>query len=278
MHVLSQMGTIDLSFAMNELRSVLTYHLGTFVDEVQKINKGLRYIKANRDQSDHDDQLRGEICHRFWLDLLTFGRLKPLQKVILKNTQYVLVGLCFSQNPVRVFKSAKSWLRSDKPGLPPLVAILFLDGEGVLAVLERNRIVIQQHDQEGDDSDTPGSCSRILAGLRTEEDALDLGEFLESLYVAAEPLPSWFRNKLRWNLRVLLKTWAKEADEKEGLHETVVPLFATLLDSSDFTLKEMVFNLLQGEETFRDEDRNLKPFASSALESEPPKAREALLA
>jgi len=270
---LSQVGVFDLTFVMKELRRIAEHRLGQLVEEVESLNRALRALRAEFEKSESakSDRRQIEQQHRYLLEKLAPRLFSNLQVVVLGTIQYTLVGLSFGRDPLKVLEHLTHWMRADKPGFPPLVALLALRDYGILDVLERHPVIVDPTDSEGDEDSPPRACSRILTALRSEEEVLDLRDFLQALYRSTAPFPAWFRKQLQDRLRDLFRKWGDEATAKRHLEEATVQLFAAMLDSTEPEVSEFVFELLKRDPAFRDDDMELSPIVAAALEAMPPR-------
>lgn len=238
---LSRLGQSELSVAMAELRRVAEKRLGHVVDDVQQLYRECITLEGQLD-------MREDRLHEKLLALLADALFDDFQLSVLQAVQYSLIGLCFARGPLHVFEEVLGWMdpgEGSSDGLAAMVVVLFLKPNGILEVLERNRIAVEDPGDGSEHPSLPDSVSRIVVDGASREGMVALATFVEALYSRATDFPPLFRHQFQEKLLSLITRWGEQAPVSEEIRSRLVCLLGALLDSADEPLRKSVFHLLQ---------------------------------
>ncbi len=275
---LREIGVFDLDLAIAQMRLLIDEKLADKAGELSELHQQLKRAEAQarKEAAEAGKTRLIDAVHDWVMDRIAADLIFPdRERAALAAVQFGLVGLCFAVDPIRVFEKLRPWLADDDDrGLASLVALLFLDGEGIAVKLGRYKIPVPT--AEVTLGEPAPACNRILAAAALAPEATrTLGDFLERVFQSLAAFPGLFRKRLRANFLTLLKSWAGEAVESsvEELQDTVEELVAGLLSAQAPELREEIFGLLHRDRDFAASDSELRPLAIRILTRKTPGRR-----
>lgn len=272
---LREIGVFDLRLALTELRRMIVeteielaiLELAAADRDLGAQGRGIRNIAGTNARTSR----KLAYLHQREMLRVTRALLSGPRQHVLKAVEYALVGLGFALDPIRVLRELVAWRLDPSHDLGAVLALIFLDGEGIAEKLQRNKVVLWS-EAGGEAQGVPPRCGRILFAATLDDDARgDLCEFLEMVFSSLDGLTSTLRRLLRHNFDQILVGWAREAQQVGGelLQTTVEELLGSLLDSRNPDLREQIFNLLQRNRIFAAENSGLRGMALRVLERRP---------
>ncbi|MDB4916638.1 MAG: hypothetical protein JWM95_4282 [Gemmatimonadetes bacterium] len=258
-----QIGGHDLVFAMERLRAIADDRLAPQIANMQKIDKFLSRLSAEKDRSLSDPEtITLELCR-----IQLFGLAREIfekQFQTMMELQFALISLCIEVGPLEAFTELRKWFRGSE-GLRALVALMFLQKDGLAASLGGSNHVelgVSEFNRSSAAS-APNlillSISRI-AGAEKQIASLLEDVFMGFYYFFPHESARYFRRAFFEHIR----SWIIVASEDPSIRSDAERLLAALLRSNNRDLRTQCVQMLQ-EGVFRDGQSGLRDIAERAL-------------
>ncbi len=245
-----QLGTYDLRLAMKKFREIAERKFAGTMENAQRVERILRRIEqALEDQSFDENEAMG-LAHVHNLLREIARRVFSEDSAILLAIQYAIVVLCFTGDPIQVFDELQEWSLADRKSLGALVALIFLEYNGIATALESKSVEMQVTMLDG--SARAHHCNQMVLAIAASEDSVRrTARFLETVYDSFTSFfPRHSCNYFQKSFIFHLKNWIDNALPVEHLHAGMVQLFEKLLKSSNQNLRELLSGILNYDPDF----------------------------
>lgn len=264
---LRAIGSLDLNFAMRELRWIAKERLQPRLKEFERLHRETKYFEAEVQRQTRWADLRRAVSKELNKDLYDLlGKIFPPKEEfqIFAAVQYTLVGLCFELDAHRVIGALKSWMPAGKAGMGPLLSLMLLRDAGFVEILERFPVDVAVEEDQ-----TEQWSHFIYWNFCADETMACLRDFLFEIYLGIGRFPVLIQRALRWRFKELLKNWSRQACKGQFCRPGVIALLSGLLEAPDQQLRDEIFDLLQGDPDFSKSGSRLAELAAEALISQP---------
>jgi hypothetical protein len=251
-----QIGVYDLPLAMGKYREIIERYFAEVIENTSRVDRILGRIekRLQERQSDLNDieTMKLSLYHDILRDIAQ--RVFQQDSKILLAVQYAIVGLCLTDDPVKVFDELLKWVRADRKSLGALVALILLEHDGIAAELERR--TIETEELSTDDRGKVYHCNLLVRAVASSDEAvyrtaLFLGEVYDSFFKFYPPRSRTYFNK---SFAIHLKNLVENAMPVERVRAAVVHLFDELLMSESPELKKLVHDLANEDPDFKYKD------------------------
>ncbi|MGH9755039.1 MAG: hypothetical protein ACREA2_19860 [Blastocatellia bacterium] len=261
-----QIGIYDLPLAMYELGNIAERKFTEKFEDTRRLDRIINRIESaleNRPTSELETMdllffraVLSEIAHRVFSE----------EGGLLFVLQYAIVSLCLEVDPLRVFEELQKWTVGRKEALAALIALIFLQENGIAEELEKKSIEIPGAGTAA--SATTPRCNPIVISIAASDQAVrQMAKFLTTIFQSFYDFyPSRSRNYLQKSFLMHLKSWAQNASSVERFRGVVARLFAELLVSPNQVLGDRIYDLLTKDAEFTDEKLPLFAFAQEAID------------
>jgi DNA polymerase III delta prime subunit len=245
-----QLGVYDLPLAMKRFKEITERKFAKTMENAKRVERILRRIEeALKDQSYDENDTMG-LAHVHDLLREIAQRVFSKDSAILLAIQYAIVVLCFTGNPILVFDELREWALADRESLGALVALIFLEYNGIAMALESKSVEMQITASDG--TVRAYFCNQMVLAIASSEDSVRrTARFLETVY---DSFTSFFPRQscsyFKQSFIFHLKNWIDNALPVEQLHAGMVQLFDKLLNSSNQSLHELLTGLLNYDSDF----------------------------
>ncbi|MGH9845955.1 MAG: hypothetical protein ACREEM_45205 [Blastocatellia bacterium] len=259
-----QIGVYDLPLAMRHLGSIAERKFTEKFEDTRRMERIIKRIEAAlQDLPASELETMGllflhaisEIARRIFAE----------EGGLLFALQYALVSLCLEVDPIRVFEELQKWTTGRKETLAALIALIFLQQDGIAAELEKRSIEVSAAGT--DKTPTTQRCNPIVISIASSDNAMrQMATFLTTIFRSFyEFYPLRSRNYLQKSFLMHLKSWATNAYPVERFRISIAKLFAELLISPNKELSNRVFDLLTKDVEFTNEKSEMFVFAKEVL-------------
>ncbi len=265
---LRAVGSLDLEYAMRELRWIAKERLRPRLEDFDRLYKNTKSLEAEIQRQTRWAELRRAVSSELNKELYkVLGQVFPPNEEfqILAAVQYTLVGLCFELDAHRIIGALNGWMPAGKAGMAPLLSLMLLRDGGLADILEKFPVELPPEE------DRVEQWSHFLYwNFSADETMACLRDFLLEIYLGIGNFPILIQRALRWRFKALLKGWARQACKGQFCRPGVIALLSGLLEAPDKQLRDEVFDLLQGDKEFSKHGSRLAKLADEVLISRPP--------
>ena len=270
MLVLREIGLHEPAVAVKSLLETVQDILGDKLEAIRScwsdVNEGVNRGTKVAHQIGHEKSTIGEkrwLKERLLRFLVESQVFNKFQKETFRAASFTLVGLSFGQDPVRLASHCLSNLRKRNDDLLPLVALFWLDGDGVFAKMAKYPLRL-----DVDGNGRFQKIDRTVAGLLENKDQLEgFANFLALLDDSLKAYPPSIVNQLRNQMLAFLKSWASGATKTERGETVMLRLLQLLGQACNHTLWDDVLDMLQKDPVFRAKGTPLWNLATEILTS-----------
>lgn len=245
-----QLGAYDLRLAMNKFKEIAERKFAVTMEDAQTVERMLRRMEQALENNSFDENEAMELTHVHDLLRKIAREVFSKDSAILLAIQYAIVVLCFTGDPIQVFDELQKWALADRKSLGALVALIFLEYNGIATALESRSVEMQVTAPDG--SERIHYCNQMVLAIAASEDSVRrTARFLETVY---DSFTSFFPrrscNYFQKSFIFHLKNWIDNALPVAQLHGGMVQLFERLLKSSNQNLRELLSGLLNYDPDF----------------------------
>jgi hypothetical protein len=259
-----QIAANNLSLAMSELKNIVERRFSEKVEDAQRVLKILERIEnVFRDRSpDEIDKINLAVYAELLREIVR--RIFAQDAGILFAIQYTLVSMCLTLDPIRVFEELSLWMGQSRKSTSALIALLFLQEDGVAEELERRPVEIPLDETDGG---ATAACNPIVVSMISSEKSVrKLARFLVEVYEGFSTFfPVKYKRYPRKSFLMHLKLWAKSSLQVEKCRAAMKQLFVELLQSPNQELYKQIYNNLNNDPEFCHEGAELFDFANEVL-------------
>lgn len=185
------------------------------------------------------------------------------QLEVFHAASFTIVGLCFGQDPVRIARHFPPLLRKRQDELISLMALFWLDGDGVFA-----KMTIYPIPCDADGNGRILKTDRTVCGLLDNHNLLtEFASFLALIGDSLKSYPMAIADALENQMLMLLKRWAMDATKTEKGETVIRNLFLRLKRHATSQLWNMAANMLRNDGEFRVKGSPLWNLAADILTS-----------
>ncbi len=247
-----QLGVYDQPLAMEKFKEIAKRKFTGPMENTQRLERILHRIeKALEDRSLNENEIdKMALTHVHDLLREIALRVFSQESAILLAIQYAIVVLCLTGDPIQVFDELRKWTLADKKSLGALVALIFLEYNGIATALESKSVEMQVVDADG--STRTYYCNLLVSSISSSEDTVRrTARFLEAVYDSFTnffPIHScsYFKKSFVFHL----KNWIDNALPVERLRTAMAHLFDELLMTSNQSLSDLLSGLLNYDPDF----------------------------
>jgi hypothetical protein len=252
-----QLGAYDLSLTIKGLERIAQGKLVPLMEDVQRIG---RLIENTRNAFAQESSAETAIGLWIYQDMLgdLAARLFNQESRTFVGVQYALGTLSLNTNPIIVFKELRHWIESSNQATGALVALMFLNKDGIAAMLESRQVEVSNDESATVDRKT---CNPMIVALTAgQESVLEMARFLATMFESFSVkfiFPKEFMRYLRESFLFHLQAWVEESLPIESCRKATEQLFVELMRVHQGVLFEPIYQLLNSPE-FSKKDRDLK--------------------
>ena len=262
--VYSQIGSYDLSLAMNGLEGIARQKLVPVMRDVQRIGRLIERTQNEVSQQSSAEEAIGILIYQEMLSDLA-GRLYAQQRHIFVGILYAISSLSLTTDPISVFRELRRWMETSNQETGALVALMFLVKDGIATTLESWQVEISEGESASAEKKT---CNPIIVAMTLgPEFVLETARFLVTIFESSSAkfiFPKEFMRFLRESFLSHLQTWVEEALHVESCRKAMENLFTELMRIHNQVLFEPIYQLLSSSD-FTKKDPDLKKAFTAAV-------------
>ena len=259
-----QIGHYNLALSLEKIKEIAERRLISRIEDTRRIDKILNRVENTLADLDLEaiDALTLAVSHKILSDLAE--RVYAEEGVALVAIQYALVELSLQVDPLQVFDELAKWVTPKQEALGAILALMFLQNEGIADELRKKQIGIVGEDDENTEQKCP---PLILSFASGETKVKQMAIFLEKIFGSfSDFFPPRSRRYLRRSFLLHLKQWATDSLSVPRCFEATAQLAALLMSSKNDELSQQIYHLLQGDKDFIEPDAKLFQFAKRVFE------------
>lgn len=246
-----QLGFYDLPMALDKYKDIATRKFAGTIENLERLERIRdRIEKALEERSSELDDIESmalAVSHDILREIA--ARVFNQESAILLALQYAVVALSIN-DPIKVLDELRKWTIADRKSLGALVALMFLEQNGIASELERRMIetptvsdigIVQVH-----------NCNMLVTAIGTSDESVrHVASFLVALYESfIDFFPPRSRSYFRKSLAFHLKGWVENTFPVPRLRDRIVQLFEELLSSPNPDLRDLVSELVNFDPDF----------------------------
>lgn len=255
-----QLGAYDPALAMRKFMEITKQKFAGTLEDTQRTEHILgRIEQALQDREKEIDEI-DSMALSLYHDILReiAKQVFTQESVILLAVQYAIVALCLAGDTIQVFDELQKWSEADRESLGALVALIFLEHNGIASELESN--TVEASEAAADGTVEIHRCNLLVLAIAANEDTVRrTARFLATVYDSfTNFFPRRSGSYFRKSFALHLKNLVDNALPVERLRLAIVHLFDELLTSPNQDLRDLVADIL--DEPDFDKEAKYYPF------------------
>lgn len=260
-----QIGAYDLPLAMSKLKEITEQKFAGPIENTQRLERILNRIEQTLDDRKKElseiDTMALSLYHNILGEIAQ--RVFSQESRILLAVQYTIVALCLTGDPVQVFDELQKWAAADRESLGALVALIFLEHNGIAAELESR--AVETPTVAADGTAEFHLCNLLVLAVASSEDTVRrTARFLAAVYDGFNNFfPRRSCSYFRKSFTLHLKNLVDNSLPVERLRAAIVYLFDELLMSPNPDLRSFLSDLIKYDPDFAHKESKYYPFKKS---------------